>query len=67
MKVVKNKIAPPFKKWNLTSSMDENFQEGDILDLAVDGGLVDKAGPGIPIMENVWDRAVRTLKVSGAL
>ncbi|MAR84561.1 MAG: recombinase RecA [Legionellales bacterium] len=45
VKVVKNKLAPPFKQVNFDILYGEGIsREGEIIDLAVSEGLVDKAG-----------------------
>ncbi len=45
VKVVKNKMAPPFTKVEFDLMYNEGISiEGDILDLAVAAGLVDKSG-----------------------
>ncbi|NBB94227.1 MAG: recombinase RecA [Planctomycetes bacterium] len=44
-RVVKNKTAPPFKKAEFDIMFDNGISaEGDLLDLAVDHGVVEKAG-----------------------
>ncbi|QID16508.1 recombinase RecA [Nitrogeniibacter mangrovi] len=44
-KVVKNKVAPPFKQANFDILYGEGIsREGEIIDLGVEGKIVDKAG-----------------------
>jgi recombination protein RecA len=45
VRVVKNKVAPPFKEVELDLIYGEGLsREGDVLDLAVDAGIVEKTG-----------------------
>ena len=45
VKVVKNKVAPPFKQAEFDIIYNEGIsREGDLIDLGVEGGFVEKSG-----------------------
>ena len=51
IKIVKNKVAPPFKACKIDLIYGEGFSKyGEILDLAIESGLVKKAGSWIDIL-----------------
>jgi len=51
IKIVKNKVAPPFKSCKIDLIYGEGFSKyGEILDLAIESGLVKKSGSWIDIL-----------------
>lgn len=63
VKIVKNKIAPPFKQANLILCTVKAFHEGCIVDLVQSLTSLIKAVPGIPTARFVWDRAKKRSKI----
>jgi recombination protein RecA len=55
VKVVKNKVAPPFKQAEFDLFYDRGAcREGDLIDLAVEDGLIDKSGSWLSYGEQRW-------------
>lgn len=60
VKIVKNKIAPPFKEAEFDIMFGQGIsREGDILDLAVKNEIVNKSGAWFAYNGTRSDRAVR--------
>jgi recombination protein RecA len=61
VKVAKNKVAPPFREAEFDIMYGEGIsREGDLLDLATNHRVVEKAAPGFLTRANVWARVART-------
>src|SRR5205814_1104719 len=55
VKVVKNKVAPPFKQAEFDLFYDRGAcREGDLIDLAIDDGLIDKSSSWLSYGEQRW-------------
>ena len=64
VRVVKNKMAPPFKTVEFDIMYGEGISKlGEMLDLGVKHGVIEKAGPGTPTTANGSVRVVRNAKV----
>ena len=66
VKVVKNKLAPPFKQVEFDIMYGEGVSKmGEILDLGVKAGIVERnPAPGSPMTASGSGRAARTRKRS---
>lgn len=64
IKIVKNKVAPPFKTCKIDLIYGEGISRyGEILDLAVDLGFVKNQAPGMNIMVKEWAKEEKTQKI----
>jgi len=72
VKVVKNKLAPPFKQVEFDIMYGEGISKtGELIDLGVKAGVVEKSGPGSPTivsgsakagkMQRIFSRPIRRL------
>ena len=63
VKIVKNKVAPPFKRCEVDIMYGEGISKtGELLDMAVENDLVDRAVPGTHMVANVLGKVVKMLK-----
>ena len=60
VKVVKNKIAPPFRQVEFDIMYGEGISKtGELLDLGVKAGIVEKSGSWFSYDSNAWGRAAK--------
>jgi recombination protein RecA len=65
VKIVKNKVAPPFKKAEFDIMYGEGISKvGEIVDLGVELGVIKKVAPGSATAIPNWDKGVMLLKRS---
>ena len=61
VKVVKNKMAPPFREAKFDIVWGTGIsRSGEVLDMAVEAGIVDKSGAWLPMVRKSWGRGVKT-------
>lgn len=62
VKIVKNKVAPPFKLWEFEISEDGISREGEIIDLGVGTGIVEKSGAFLKYQDKTLGQGKEAVK-----
>lgn len=62
VKIVKNKVAPPFKLWEFEIAADGISREGEIVDLAVITGVIEKSGAFLKYQDKTLGQGKESVK-----